>query len=86
MLANGDNMSFECLLLLQEKQPFERIEVSREQALEMFDENKFKVSGSAFYLNALRILISLSLSLFIPFIYIFFPLYFQFCMISFLEY
>ncbi|KAJ8616915.1 hypothetical protein MRB53_013101 [Persea americana] len=26
-----------------EKQPFERIEVSREQALEMFEENKFKI-------------------------------------------
>jgi len=30
--------------LLQEKQPFERIEVSRAQALEMFAENKFKAS------------------------------------------
>lgn len=28
--------------LMQEKQPFERIEVSREQALEIFAENKFK--------------------------------------------
>ncbi|OVA00120.1 Aminoacyl-tRNA synthetase [Macleaya cordata] len=29
--------------ILQEKQPFERIEVTRRQALEMFSENKFKV-------------------------------------------
>lgn len=27
----------------QEKQPFERIEVTRDQALEMFSDNKFKV-------------------------------------------
>lgn len=26
----------------QEKQPFERIEVTRQQALEMFSDNKFK--------------------------------------------
>ncbi|MQL93392.1 hypothetical protein Taro_026027 [Colocasia esculenta] len=31
---------------VMEKQPFERIEVSREQALEMFTENKFKASSS----------------------------------------
>lgn len=35
-------------MLSQEKQPFERIEVSREQALEMFEENKFKASGFSF--------------------------------------
>jgi threonyl-tRNA synthetase len=28
--------------MVQEKQPFERIEVSRAEALEMFAENKFK--------------------------------------------
>lgn len=31
----------------QEKQPFERIEVSREQALEMFSDNSFKASKAA---------------------------------------
>jgi hypothetical protein len=30
--------------LVQEKQPFERIEVSRAEALEMFAENKFKAT------------------------------------------
>jgi len=29
---------------MQEKQPFERIEVSRAEALEMFAENKFKAT------------------------------------------
>lgn len=29
-------------ILMQEKQPFERIEVTREQALELFSENNFK--------------------------------------------
>jgi len=29
---------------VQEKQPFERIEVSRAEALEMFAENKFKAT------------------------------------------
>jgi len=29
---------------LQEKQPFERIEVTRDQALEIFSDNKFKAS------------------------------------------
>lgn len=30
-------------IVVKEKQPFERIEVTRQQALEMFSENKFKV-------------------------------------------
>ncbi|KAK3011055.1 hypothetical protein RJ639_012465 [Escallonia herrerae] len=34
---------FYLLLLTIEKQPFERIEVSKEQALEMFSDNKFKI-------------------------------------------
>lgn len=33
----------------QEKQPFERIEVSRDQALEMFSDNKFKASTAALF-------------------------------------
>jgi len=33
------------LCFFQEKQPFERIEVSRKQALEMFSDNKFKVNS-----------------------------------------
>jgi threonyl-tRNA synthetase len=37
-----------CSLLLQAKQPFERIEVTRDQALEMFAENPFKVILSVF--------------------------------------
>ena len=43
--------------MVQEKQPFERIEVSRAEALEMFAENKFKATflvsilfGSFFYI------------------------------------
>ncbi|KAL9258313.1 Threonine--tRNA ligase, mitochondrial 1-like protein [Drosera capensis] len=36
---------------VSEKQPFERIEVSREQALEMFSENQFKVGGSSLLCN-----------------------------------
>lgn len=36
----------------QEKQPFERIEVSREQALKMFSDNSFKASKAAnFYIK-----------------------------------
>ena len=31
-------------ILMQEKQPFERIEVTREQAIEIFSENNFKES------------------------------------------
>ena len=31
------------LVCLQEKQPFDRIEVTRQQALEMFGDNPFKV-------------------------------------------
>lgn len=31
-------------LFFQERQPFERIEVTREQALEMFADNSFKAS------------------------------------------
>jgi threonyl-tRNA synthetase len=31
-------------LISQEKQPFERIEVSKDEALEMFSDNNFKVS------------------------------------------
>ena len=31
-------------LIFQEKQPFERIEVSKDEALEMFSDNNFKVS------------------------------------------
>lgn len=34
------------LLMFQEKQPFERIEVSRDEALEMFSDNNFKASES----------------------------------------
>lgn len=33
--------------LFQEKQPFERIEVSRDDALKIFAENKFKVIKAA---------------------------------------
>lgn len=29
--------------MLQESQPFERIEVTRQQALEFFEDNQFKV-------------------------------------------
>jgi hypothetical protein len=32
------------MLYLQDKQPFERIEVTRDQALEIFCDNKFKAS------------------------------------------
>jgi hypothetical protein len=32
------------MLYLQDKQPFERIEVTRDQALEIFSDNKFKAS------------------------------------------
>lgn len=32
----------------QDNQPFERIEVSRDQALEMFSDNKFKASTVLF--------------------------------------
>lgn len=38
------------LILFQEKQPFERIEVSRDQALEIFSENKFKASKLSYVL------------------------------------
>lgn len=38
---------------LQEKQPFERIEVTRDQALEMFSDNKFKASITFF--SSLRV-------------------------------
>ncbi|XXG79469.1 hypothetical protein AAC387_Pa09g0526 [Persea americana] len=38
-----DQIKSQATKAVAEKQPFERIEVSREQALEMFDENKFKV-------------------------------------------
>ena len=40
-------------LYLQEKQPFERIEVTRDQALEMFSDNKFKASITFF--SSLRV-------------------------------
>lgn len=68
-------MSFKSPLLLQEKQPFERIEVSREQALEMFDENKFKASGFECDLHTLIILSFLFFFYFlcIPFISILSP-------------
>jgi threonyl-tRNA synthetase len=32
------------MLYLQDKQPFERIEVTRDQALKIFSDNKFKAS------------------------------------------
>lgn len=35
------------MTFIQEKQPFERIEVSREQALEIFSDNSFKASKAA---------------------------------------
>lgn len=38
-------------LLPQEKQPFERIEVTRQQALEMFSDNQFKVDMFPFLMN-----------------------------------
>lgn len=42
-------------LTFQEKQPFERIEVSREQALEMFSDNNFKASFSCNFICASQI-------------------------------
>lgn len=54
---------------MQEKQPFERIEVSRDQALEMFSENSFKVSDVVptpfdVFLNTFYINISFLISYF----------------------
>lgn len=40
---NFDQIKAQALKAVHEKQPFERIEVSRDQALEIFSENKFKV-------------------------------------------
>lgn len=37
-------LAITCYYICQEKQPFDRIEVTREQALEMFSDNSFKVS------------------------------------------
>lgn len=44
LLFHGTLLFHHFCILMQEKQPFERIEVTREQALEMFSENNFKVS------------------------------------------
>ena len=33
----------QCLQIIKEKQSFQRVEVTREEALDMFQENKFKV-------------------------------------------
>lgn len=42
--AFGTLNDYSVTVLIQEKQPFERIEVSRDQALDMFSDNPFKVS------------------------------------------
>jgi len=52
--------------LVQEKQPFERIEVSRAEALEMFAENEFKATFLApvLFVSFLYIILLLMLNIY----------------------
>lgn len=55
------------MLYLQEKQPFERIEVTRDQALEMFSDNKFKASiAFLFYFMISFLFLALTILSFVP--------------------
>ena len=44
------NLILKAEAIAKEGQPFQRVEVSREEALEMFEENKFKVCCGASFL------------------------------------
>ena len=59
-----ENMLLDIFFIFQEKQPFERIEVSRNQALELFSENSFKVSEAPFLYHPHHLTPSLATSLF----------------------
>lgn len=57
--------------MFQEKQPFERIEVTRDQALELFSDNNFKVVLILLVLYTSKPNISYLIPLYL-FIYLFF--------------
>jgi hypothetical protein len=67
-LLNCHHAFYELLqhCLVQEKQPFERIEVSRTEAFEMFAENKFKVIFPWSYLFFLFQSCTPSVSFYLP--------------------